>query len=189
VTYLRWNNGSCAGPAVDTQTVTLDGAGNVPDGQATAPLKAGHYSFRADYSGDPSLQASTGACEPFAVLARGRFRVFHVHVHHDGVVSFDATVPGAGYVGVLETAWKKTEAAHPAAVVQRPKPGRFAFARAHLHPTAPGTLHVTVNPNDRGQKLIADHHGRVFIRLWVIYVPPAGGGLKRHGFVGLFVTK
>ena len=65
-TYSFFSNGTCAGTATSTQTVTLAG-GVVPNSDTQGPLAAGSYSFQAVYSGDANYAASTSTCEPFKV--------------------------------------------------------------------------------------------------------------------------
>ena len=81
VTYVLYDNGTCAAPdelalpgsvalsahaVIGTDTVTLAG-GLVPDSAPTAPLGAGPYSYRAVYSGDDNYSPAVMACEPFTV--------------------------------------------------------------------------------------------------------------------------
>lgn len=66
VTYSLFTNGTCAGSAGTTQTVTMT-AGAVPKSDATGALAAGAYSYQATYSGDGNYSASTASCEPFTV--------------------------------------------------------------------------------------------------------------------------
>ena len=66
VTYNLFSNGTCAGSAGTTQTVTM-AAGAAPKSDATGALAAGAYSYQATYSGDGNYTASTSSCEPFTV--------------------------------------------------------------------------------------------------------------------------
>ena len=66
VTYELYANGTCAGVAATTDTVTL-ASGLVPQSTATAALSAGSYSFDAVYSGDSTYATETSACESFTV--------------------------------------------------------------------------------------------------------------------------
>jgi hypothetical protein len=65
--YSFFTNGTCAGTASTTHSVTLSG-GSVPNSLATGPLPAGSYSYKAAYSGDGNFLAGTPACEPFSVV-------------------------------------------------------------------------------------------------------------------------
>ena len=67
VSYRFFSNGDCSGDGTAAGTVTLDGAGNVPNSDTKGPLAAGSYSFQAVYSGDGNYAGSTGPCEPFSV--------------------------------------------------------------------------------------------------------------------------
>jgi hypothetical protein len=77
VTYSLFSGNSCAASAAITslngrtwpERVTLTAAGLVPNSQATGPLAAGEYSFRAVYSGDGNYAGADSACEPFNVAA------------------------------------------------------------------------------------------------------------------------
>ena len=66
VTYQLFNNGTCALPAAQSQSVTLS-AGKVPNSATSAPLAAGTYSYLAAYSGDSGHAAAAGTCAPFSV--------------------------------------------------------------------------------------------------------------------------
>ena len=69
-TYSFFSNGTCAGTATSTQTVTLAG-GVVPNSSSQGPLAAGSYSFDATYNGDSNYNAGTSSCEPFTVGQTG----------------------------------------------------------------------------------------------------------------------
>jgi hypothetical protein len=68
VTYSFFTNGTCAGPATNSHTVSLSG-GTTPNSNSTGSMAAGSYSFQASYSGDDNYMGSTSACEPFAVAS------------------------------------------------------------------------------------------------------------------------
>jgi hypothetical protein len=67
VSYSFFTNGTCAGGASTTHTVTL-ASGAAPNSPSTGAVAAGAYGFKANYSGDANYVASTGSCEAFAVL-------------------------------------------------------------------------------------------------------------------------
>jgi hypothetical protein len=75
VTYSLFSSNTCATSAAITsrngrtwpQQVTLTATGSVPNSQATGPLAAGGYSFRAVYSGDDNYAGADSACEPFTI--------------------------------------------------------------------------------------------------------------------------
>ena len=60
------NDGTCAGTATSTDTVTISG-GTVPPSSNEGPLGAGSYSFLASYAGDANYGAAAGTCEPLSV--------------------------------------------------------------------------------------------------------------------------
>jgi hypothetical protein len=62
------------------------------------------------------------------------------------------------------------------------------FARKHLNISAAGNDAVTVTPNKRGRKLIADHRYQVAIRLWVSYTP-TNGTQRDIGLDRLHITR
>jgi Pro-kumamolisin, activation domain/Putative Ig domain len=66
VTYERFGNASCSGPAVTEQTVTLTASGAVPASAASVALIAASYSYLVDYSGD-GVYTSATACAAFTV--------------------------------------------------------------------------------------------------------------------------
>jgi hypothetical protein len=72
LTYSFFKNGTCAGTASTTQSVTLIG-GFIPNSANTAALAAGLYSFQATYSGDANYKKATGACEQFSVAKAPTF--------------------------------------------------------------------------------------------------------------------
>ena len=100
----------------------------------------------------------------------------------DGMVRLTIRVSGPGRIDVLETAWNNN-LAH-AAVLLKPAPGRFLFARKVIRTTGPGTVQVDVLPNRRGSLLVTHHRYPVVLRLWISYTP-AGGHSRSTGFYGL----
>ena len=67
VTYEFYDNGTGSGSPVTTQTVTLSSGGTAPQGDNSAILPAGAYSYIAAYSGDSNYSASTSSCAPFSI--------------------------------------------------------------------------------------------------------------------------
>jgi hypothetical protein len=73
VTFVFFNNGTCTGNPLDNSGALGLTASNANGGSVDAtsytksPTTAGHYAFRASYSGDPFNGPSTAACEPFTV--------------------------------------------------------------------------------------------------------------------------
>lgn len=82
---------------------------------------------------------------------------------------------------MLETAWLDNFA-HTAILLQ-PAPARFVYARRHLDVTRAGAISVTVTPNRRGTRLVANHSYHVVLRLWVSYTP-TGGTQRNAGLYG-----
>ena len=89
------------------------------------------------------------------VRPSNEFTVRHLRVRRKGIIEFDVTVPHAGQLDVLETAWNDNPA-HAASVLQ-PAPRRFVFARAHKSARRAETLHFRVRPNARGRLLVRHH--------------------------------
>ncbi len=109
VTYTFFTNKTCTATGIAAGTVTLTGAGAVPNSNIQGPLQAGSYSFLAAYSGDANYTASTSSCEPFSVLqgsAAAATTVFDAATNAAwagtetvGASAYDtATVTGAGGV-------------------------------------------------------------------------------------------
>jgi small GTP-binding protein len=162
-----------SGSAVDTSTVGSHLF------TVTATSKDGQTSSR---SVTYQVVAQSGPPPP----PSNQFVVKQIKVRADGLVSFDAKVPGPGAINVLETAWKNNFAT--AATLLQPATGRFEFARSHRTATRASTVHFKVKPNKRGQRLVAHHRYKVTIRLWVTY-QPTGGTQRKVGFYGLRITR
>jgi hypothetical protein len=60
--FFATGQGSCSGPSTD-QTVAVGAE------SSSQTLAVGSYAYKADYSGDANNEPSTGACEPFRVVA------------------------------------------------------------------------------------------------------------------------
>ena len=121
-------------------------------------------------------------------LPSNRFAVRHLEVHHNGTIEFDVTVPYAGQLDVLATSWKPSLRRAVHAMLLRPGPRRYAFARRHLKLARAGTLHLTVRPSARGRRQVRRHHRPVRINLWLTY-EPARGTPANAAFTNLLVTK
>jgi hypothetical protein len=119
-------------------------------------------------------------------LPSNQFTVRHLRVRRNGIIEFAVTVPHAGQLDVLETAWNNN-LAHAARLLQ-PARHRFVFARTHKNARRATTLHFRVTPNARGRLLVEHHAYGVTLRLWVTYTP-AGGTYRKQGFYGLHLTK
>ena len=111
-----------------------------------------------------------------------KFTVSRIDTEADGTITFSVRVPGPGNVDGLATAWNDNLAS--AAVLLKPAPHRFEFARRHVRVARRGTLSVTVTPNRRARLLVADPSYRVVLRLWVSYTPH-GGRYRTIGYLGL----
>ncbi|HUE26945.1 MAG TPA: hypothetical protein VMP89_09240 [Solirubrobacteraceae bacterium] len=125
----------------------------------------------------------------YTVLApSNRLVIMQPNPHSDGTFIVTVRVMHPGAVDVLVTAWDdnvaRLAAIEPAAVLLRPAPRRFVFARAHAIARRAGTMRITVRPNARGRLLVANHRYRVTLRLWVTYTP-AGGSARSVGYYGL----
>ena len=121
-------------------------------------------------------------------LPSNRFTVRHLKVHHNGTIELDVTVPYAGQLDVLATSWKPSLRRAVHAMLLRPGPRRYAFARRHLKVARAGTLHLTVRPSARGRRQVRRHHRPVRINLWITY-QPARGTPANAAFTNLLVTK
>jgi hypothetical protein len=100
----------------------------------------------------------------YTVRPDNRFVLSQVKGHKNGQLSFDVVVPGAGKLTALESA-------------SAPHKGKLEFASWSDSVKGARTLHVTVQPDTRGAKLISTHPGKVTIRLVVTFKP--NGGAKR----------
>ena len=131
-------------------------------------------------------QQTTVTVHYTVALPSNQFTVKHLRVDRNGTIEFDVTVPHAGQLDVLETAWNDNLAR--AAIVLQPASRRFVFARQHRTVLRADTLHLRVTPNKRGERLVHHRTYRVTLRLWVTYTP-AGGSYRKQGFHGLHLPK
>src|SRR5439155_1610545 len=134
-------NGTCAGSATTTQTVTVNANGTVPNSSNTSTLAAGNYSYLASYSGDTNYAASTATCEPF------------------GVARVASTVATVVFDNATGLAWSGSEhtgaSAHDTATIGGQVSGFPAsgtvtyslFTNGACSGTATSTQNVTVNAN------------------------------------------
>ncbi len=67
VAYSMYDGGSCGGPAIFVDIVTM-GIGFVPSSSQSSPLGAGTYSMEARYSGDGDYTQGYSPCAAFNVL-------------------------------------------------------------------------------------------------------------------------
>jgi hypothetical protein len=160
-------------------------AGPVASGAPIDTSQPGRHTFTVTATSIDG-QRSEVTVQYTVVLPGNQFTVRHLRVHRNGTVAFDVTVPSAGRLDILETAWNDN-LAH-AAIVLQPASRRFVFARAHKNARRADTLHLRVSPNARGKLLVRHHAYGVTLRLWVTYTP-AGGRYRKQGFYGLHLPK
>jgi DNA-binding beta-propeller fold protein YncE len=182
VTYKFYASRDCTGTSTTAEEVTVQADGSVPASSLTGRLTVGGYSYQAVYSGDSNYAMTAGNCDSFTIAPPdNHFTIADVSGHADGTMTFQLTLPAAGIVDVLETAWldnfapssRHRNAAHVAGLLY-PAPRRFVFARAHLTPNAGGMFDVYVTPYPGGVLLIKHHRYRVVIRLWISFTPTGG---------------
>jgi hypothetical protein len=140
-------------------------AGAVAAGAPISTGTVGAHSFTVTAISKDG-QRATATVSYRVVMPDNRFAISHVHARPNGRVSFRVAFPGPGIADVMETAWLDNFAR--ATVLLGPAKGRFVFARKHLNISAAGNDAVTVTPNKRGRKLIADHRYQVAIRLTIV---------------------
>ena len=74
VTYTFFTNNACTGTGVSAGTVTLTGAGAVPNSNTQGPLAAGSYSFRASIPVTPTMPPLPAAASRSASPSSARTR-------------------------------------------------------------------------------------------------------------------
>ena len=154
--------------------------GTVPNSSAIDSSRPGRGTFTVTAISQDGQRASRTVS--YTILPSNRFTVSHIHTLADGTFTFSVRVPGPGSVDVLETAWNDNLAS--AAVLLKPAPDRFVFARKQTPTMGPRTVTVTVTPNQQGTRLVAHPRYRGVLRLWVSYTPD-GGSYRTIGFYGL----
>ena len=154
--------------------------GTVPNGSAIATNTPGRQTFTVTATSEDGQRASRTVS--YTIRPSNEFTVAQLKTAADGTIRFSVRVPNPGSVDVLETAWKDNLAS--AAVLLKPAPHRFVFARAHVRAARLDTLNVTVTPNQRGRHLLAGPGYRIVLRLWVSYTPD-GGRDRTIGYLGL----
>ncbi len=157
----------------------IDGAGgpgisactaDVPAGSAIPTSRAGKKRFTVTAVSTDGQRTTSSLS--YTVMPDRAFSITHLTTTANGTVRFRASVPGAGRIDVLETAWL-SNLAH-AAVALQPASHRIASARAHKTATHPRDLTLRVTPNRQGRRLVAHHTYAVTLRLWVTYTPTHG---------------
>ena len=160
-------------------------AGPVASGAPIDTSQPGQRTFTVTVTSIDGQQ-TTVTVHYTVALPSNQFTVKHLRVDRNGTIEFDVTVPHAGQLDVLETAWNDNLAR--AAIVLQPASRRFVFARQHRTVLRADTLHLRVTPNKRGERLVHHRTYRVTLRLWVTYTP-AGGSYRKQGFHGLHLPK
>ena len=160
-------------------------SGTIANGAAIDTSTAGSHTFTATATSSDG-QSTTISVSYTVVLPPNNFTVSHIKTHRDGEITLDVTVPGPGSIEVLETVWNDNLA--QAAALLQPARNRFVYARKHASATGPATLHIRINPNARGHRLIRHHTYQVVLRIWVTYTP-AGGIYHSLGFYGLLIPR
>jgi hypothetical protein len=148
-------------------------------------LRLGRHSYKVTATSKDG-QSTTTTIHYRVVLPSNHTTAAHIHPHKDGSVTLTVTVPSAGVIDVMETAWLDNFAS--AARLLKPAPHRFVYARAHVSLDKGGTYTITVRPNKRGVALLRHHRYAVTLRLWVSYTPKFGRQ-RNIGFFGIHVTK
>jgi hypothetical protein len=156
--------------------------GSSANGAAIDTSTAGTHTFTVTATSADGQSTTTRAT--YTVLAPSnrlvtppRWKTFA-----DGTFIVTIRVPGPGVVNIMETAWDDNLAT--VAVLLRPAPRRFVFARAHAVARRAGMLRIIVTPNARGRALVAHHTYRVTLRLWISYAP-TGGRQRNIGYYDL----
>jgi hypothetical protein len=107
VIFHRYSTIDCSGTPVN-QTVALGADGTAESSTTTV---AGDMSYRADYQGDASYPARSGACEPLSIntstpCPAGSFKVT-MQPNGDAVIVFDQfPAPNDNSYGVNSVGWK-----------------------------------------------------------------------------------
>jgi surface antigen len=157
----------------------IDGAGgpgisactaNVPAGSAIPTSRAGTQRFTVTAVSSDGQRTTSSLS--YIVMPDRAFSITHLTTAANGTVRFRASVPGAGRIDVLETAWI-SNLAH-AAVALQPARHRIASARTHKTATHPRDLTLRVTPNRQGRRLVAHHTYAITLRLWITYTPTHG---------------
>lgn len=177
-----------AGSSTDMKTLAerWDGTSWKREQTPNPPTLGNGSSLQAVSCNSSLICTAIGAADVYELAERRAiplgFTVSRIQTFADGTIKLTMKVSKAGRVDVLETVWNDNFA--HAAVLLRPAPGRFVFARKRIRTTVPGPVHVTIVPNHIGKLLVAHHRYRVVLRLWVSYTPL---GRQSHsiGFYGL----
>jgi hypothetical protein len=151
---------------------------------SSPPVVSGSSPPVVSGSSAPVVSGSSSGGRPRPVP----FGVSRIRSLRSGVVKFHLTVPQAGIVNVLETAWDNDLATVANVIRLNPAPHRFTFARVHLAVHGRRTVLVTVKPNARGRRLMGHHRFPVQIRLWVTYAV-TGHPQGKKGFYGIRLTR
>ena len=149
--------------------------GTVADGSAINTHRSGRHTFVVTATSADGEHTTTTV--HYTVAPDNRVEISNVRGARDGTITLSVTVPGAGSLDTLVTAWKNNLAAVAAL---QPAKYRFAFARGHATASRAGTLHLTITPGRRGRRLVAHHTYRIVLRLWVRFTPNGGADSHRR---------
>jgi hypothetical protein len=86
VTFTLYDNGTCDGAVISTETVSLDASGEAETSTVdTATIGEGSFSFGATYNGTANFNPSSAECEPFDVVTIPTVTITEVHdsLHND----------------------------------------------------------------------------------------------------------
>jgi uncharacterized repeat protein (TIGR01451 family) len=145
--------------------------GTVASGAAISTKTVGSKTFTVTATSTDGL-TTTRTITYRVVEASSKFSISNLKAGADGTVTFDAKLPGAGKLSVLETAPKSAAAR---ATALRPGRGMFTFGSKSVSATKAGTLKVKVDPTRAGKKLAKDRRDAFRVNVYVTYRPTGGG--------------
>jgi hypothetical protein len=158
--------------------------GTVPDGAPIDTATAGKHQLEVTATSTDG-QTDTRTVS-YTVLPGNRFVVSRVEPHPNGSTDLLISIPGAGTLDVMETAWDDNRAR--AADLLQPAQRRFVISRKHLTISRAGNVRIHVTLNRHGETLLHHHRYRVVFRLWISYTP-AGGQQRNIGIYDLHFSR